>query len=40
MAVTKVAKRHGITQATSFRWRKKPDGLKPNQAVELNQLQR
>jgi len=36
--VAHVAKRHGITQTTLFRWRRRFGGLEPNQAVELNQL--
>lgn len=37
--VGQVAKRHGITQTTLFRWRKRFGGLTPSQATELKQLQ-
>jgi len=40
VTVGQVAKEHGITQTTLFRWRKKYGGLEVSQAVELNQLQR
>ena len=40
VTVGQVAKKHGITQTTLFRWRKKYGGLEVSQAVELNQLQR
>jgi len=40
LTVAQAAKKHGITQTTLFRWRKKYGGLEVNQAVELNQLQR
>ena len=40
VTVGQVAKKHGITQTTLFRWRKKFGGLEVSQAVELNQLQR
>jgi putative transposase len=36
--VAQVAKKHGITQTTLFRWRRRFGGLEPNQAVELNHL--
>jgi putative transposase len=38
--VAEVAKKHGITQTTLFRWRRKYGGLEPNQATELNRLGR
>ena len=34
-----VAKKHGITPTTLFRWRKRFGGLDPSQAAELRQLQ-
>ena len=37
--VAQVAKKHGITQTTLFRWRKRFGGLTPSQATELRQLQ-
>ena len=37
--VGQVAKKHGITQTTLFRWRKRFGGLTPSQATELRQLQ-
>lgn len=37
--VAQVAKRHGITETTLFRWRKRFGGLTPSQATELRQLQ-
>jgi len=36
--VAEVAKKHGITDTTLFRWRKKFGGLEPSQAAELVQL--
>ena len=40
LTVAQVAKKHGITDTTLCRWRKKFGGLEVSQAVELNQLQR
>ena len=37
--VSQVAKKHGITETTLFRWRKRFGGLTPSQAAELRQLQ-
>lgn len=37
--VSQVAKKHGITETTLFRWRKRFGGLTPSQATELRQLQ-
>ena len=39
MTVAQVAKKHGITETTLFRWRKRFGGLTPSQAAELRQLQ-
>ena len=39
VTVEQVAKKHGITQTTLFRWRKRFGGLEPSQAAELRQLQ-
>ena len=39
VTVEQVAKRHGITSTTLFRWRKRFGGLEPSQAAELKQLQ-
>jgi putative transposase len=36
--VAQVSKKHGITETTLFRWRRKFGGLEPSQAAELNQL--
>jgi len=38
MTVSEVAKKHGITDTTLFRWRKRFGGLEPSQASELVQL--
>ena len=38
VTVAEVAKKHGITDTTLFRWRKKFGGLEPSQAAELVQL--
>ena len=38
MTVATVAKKHGITDTTLFRWRRKFGGLEPSQAAELVQL--
>jgi len=38
LTVGQVAKKHGITDTTLFRWRKKFSGLEPSQAAELVQL--
>jgi len=37
--VAQVAKKHGITETTLFRWRKRFGGLDPSQAAELRRLQ-
>ncbi len=37
--VAQVAKKHGITDTTLSRWRKRFGGLTPSQATELRQLQ-
>jgi len=37
--VAQVSKKHGITETTLFRWRKRFGGLTPSQAAELRQLQ-
>ena len=37
--VSQVAKRHGITDTTLFRWRRKYSGLEPKQAAELARLE-
>jgi len=37
--VAQVAKKHGITETTLFRWRKRFGALTPSQAAELRQLQ-
>ena len=39
VTVAQVAKKHGITETTLFRWRKRFGGLDPNQASELRRLQ-
>ena len=39
VTVEQVAKRHGITSTTLFRWRKRFGGLDASQAAELRQLQ-
>ena len=39
VTVEQVAKKHGITSTTLFRWRKRFGGLEPSQAAELKQLQ-
>ena len=39
VTVAQVAKKHGITETTLFRWRKRFGGLTPSQAAELRQLQ-
>lgn len=39
MTVAQVAKKHGITETTLFRWRKRFSGLDASQAAELRQLQ-
>ncbi len=38
--VAQVAKKHGITETTLFRWRRKYGGQEPSQAGELNRLSR
>jgi putative transposase len=39
VTVAQVAKKHGITETTLFRWRKRFGGLDPSQAAELRRLQ-
>jgi putative transposase len=39
LTVAQVAKKHGITQTTLFRWRRKYGGLEPRQAAELARLE-
>ena len=39
MTVAQAAKKHGITETTLFRWRKRFSGLDVSQAAELRQLQ-
>ena len=39
VTVAQVAKKHGITETTLFRWRKRFGGLDANQAAELRRLQ-
>ena len=39
VTVAQVAKKHGVTETTLFRWRKRFGGLTPSQATELRQLQ-
>ena len=39
MTVAQVAKKHGLTDTTLFRWRKRFGGLDANQATELRRLQ-
>ena len=39
VTVAQVAKKHGITETTLFRWRKRFGGLTASQATELRQLQ-
>jgi len=39
VTVEQVAKKHGITGTTLFRWRKRFGGLDPSQVAELRQLQ-
>lgn len=38
MTVAEVAKKHGITDTTLFRWRRRFSGLEASQAAELRQL--
>jgi len=38
LTVGEVARKHGITDTTLFRWRRKFGGLEPSQAAELVQL--
>lgn len=40
LTVAQVAKKHGITQTTLSRWRRKYGGLEASQATQLNLLQR
>lgn len=35
--VAQVAKKHGVTETTLFRWRKRFGGLSPSEAAELRQ---
>lgn len=37
--VAQVAKKHGVTVTTLFRWRRKYGGLEPRQAAELSRLE-
>ena len=37
--VAQVAKKHGITETTLFRWRRRFSGLDSRQAADLKQLQ-
>ena len=39
VTVAQVAKKHGITDTTLFRWRRKYGGLEPSQAAELARLE-
>ena len=39
VTVAQMAKKHGITETTLFRWRKRFGGLDASQASELRQLQ-
>jgi putative transposase len=39
LTVGQVAKQHGITETTLFRWRKRFSGLDASQAAELRRLQ-
>ena len=39
VTVAQVAKKHGITETTLFRWRKRFGGLDASQASELRRLQ-
>ena len=39
LTVSQTAKKHGITDTTLFRWRRKYSGLEPSQAAELARLQ-
>ena len=39
VTVAQVAKKHGITDTTLFRWRRKYGGLEPRQAAELSRLE-
>lgn len=39
VTVEQVAKKHGITPTTLYRWRSRFGGLEPSQAAELRQLQ-
>ncbi len=39
VTVAQVAKQHGITETTLFRWRKRFGGLEPSEASELRRLQ-
>ncbi len=38
-SVAEVARRHGITDTTLFRWRRRFGGLEAKEAAELRQLQ-
>ena len=39
VTVEQVAKKHGVTPTTLYRWRRRFGGLDPSQAAELRQLQ-
>ena len=39
VTVEQVAKKHGLTPTTLYRWRRRFGGLDPSQATELRQLQ-
>ena len=39
VTVEQVAKKHGVTPTTLFRWRKRFGGLDPSQAAELRTLE-
>ena len=39
LTVAEVAKKHGLTDTTLFRWRRRFSGLEASQAAELRQLQ-
>ena len=39
VTVEQVAKKHGVTPTTLYRWKRRFGGLDPSQAAELRQLQ-
>jgi transposase-like protein len=39
LTVAQVARKHGVTETTLFRWRKRFSGLDASQAAELRRLQ-